>query len=691
MCRENKYAYTLQGWIKAVNSNSLKSTTDMGHDGLAGNVNEGFAKDAFGYSLNYFDKDYKPIGTLADLDSALATLAHSDVLKARHELFNGNISSMVTTISKPTAYTATTGTATALPQATAYKYDQLNRIVEMQAYKNLNLSTNAWGFAGVYDGSYHNKFTYDGNGNILTQERKDSAGHNMEYLTYHYAKQNGRTIQNRLYHVNDTVHSSYSSTDIDDQGSYDSLLTRINAHNNYGYDEIGNLNRDSTEQIDTIKWSVYGKIKEVIRTSGSSKKNLKFDYDASGNRIAKHVYSGAGAWEFSEFYTRDAQGKVLSIYKKTNADFAQTERNIYGSSRIGIDKTTTSMVGATAGADTAVRYLGNKHFNLQNHLGNILVTVSDKKIPRNITGNSISHYEPQVLSATDYYPFGSIMPGRNFNSNSYRFGLNGKEKDDEVKGTGNWYDYGLRPYDPRIGRPPCIDPLAKQFPELSPYQFYHNNPIRNIDLDGAEGLPNEIYNAAARAGKAVIQKATAYVVGKVVEMTVDYAAEKTAEKIKEKTTPAQQQAIGLTGEFFFGVGPEERHFGPNDPITKDLMKSNYTDKTRSDFYEVNKKALESGDFSKVQTVERTYKFTGVLTEGGNAQQFVGSARITISLAEDKKTLNYSIYNETSKNSLLYNGYIPFVDVTSHSRDENPVMGTTSQTYTSSEPLVTPKK
>lgn len=273
---------------------------------------------------------------------------------------------------------------------------------------------------------------------------------------------------------------------------------------------------------------------------------------------------------------------------------------------------------------------------------------------------------------------------------AYLYGFNGKEMDNEVKGSGNWYDYGLRPYDPRIGRPPSIDPLARKYPELSPYQFFHNNPIRNVDLDGAEGLPNEILEAAKRAGVNMIKKVTAYAVSKVVEITADYAAEKTAEKIKEKTTPAQQQAIGLTGEFFLGVGDENRTFGADDPITKDLMKSNYTDKTRSDFYEVNKKALESGDFSKVQTVERTYKFTGVLTEGGNAQQFVGSARINISLAEDKKTLNYSIYNETSKNSLLYNGVIPGVDATSHSRDENPVMGTTSQTYESSEPLVIPK-
>jgi len=48
--------------------------------------------------------------------------------------------------------------------------------------------------------------------------------------------------------------------------------------------------------------------------------------------------------------------------------------------------------------------------------------------------------------------FGAPMPGRSFNSNSYKYGFNGKEKDDEVKGNGNSYDFGARIYDPRIGR-----------------------------------------------------------------------------------------------------------------------------------------------------------------------------------------------------------------------------------------------
>ena len=80
------------------------------------------------------------------------------------------------------------------------------------------------------------------------------------------------------------------------------------------------------------------------------------------------------------------------------------------------------------------------------------------------------------------------MPGRTFNSSSYRYGFNGKENDNEVKGEGNQQDYGMRIYDSRLGRFLSVDPLTKSFPELTPYQFGSNNPIWNIDLDGLEGV-----------------------------------------------------------------------------------------------------------------------------------------------------------------------------------------------------------
>jgi RHS repeat-associated protein len=92
-----------------------------------------------------------------------------------------------------------------------------------------------------------------------------------------------------------------------------------------------------------------------------------------------------------------------------------------------------------------------------------------------------------VTAAYGYYPFGMMMPGRKVD-NGYRFGFNGKEKDDEIKGSGNSYDYGMRIYDPRIGRFLSVDPLTKEYPWNSVYAYAENDVIRSIDLDGLEKL-----------------------------------------------------------------------------------------------------------------------------------------------------------------------------------------------------------
>jgi len=80
------------------------------------------------------------------------------------------------------------------------------------------------------------------------------------------------------------------------------------------------------------------------------------------------------------------------------------------------------------------------------------------------------------------------MPGRKYSqaNTKYRYGFNGKENDNEVKGEGNQQDYGMRIYDPRIGRFLSVDPIMDKYPFLTPYQFASNRCIQGIDLDGLE-------------------------------------------------------------------------------------------------------------------------------------------------------------------------------------------------------------
>jgi RHS repeat-associated protein len=73
----------------------------------------------------------------------------------------------------------------------------------------------------------------------------------------------------------------------------------------------------------------------------------------------------------------------------------------------------------------------------------------------------------------------------------HKYGFNGKEKDDDITGsTGAIYDYGFRIYDSRIARFLSVDPLTKEYPWYTPYQFAGNMPTRFIDLDGLEPSEN---------------------------------------------------------------------------------------------------------------------------------------------------------------------------------------------------------
>jgi RHS repeat-associated protein len=122
--------------------------------------------------------------------------------------------------------------------------------------------------------------------------------------------------------------------------------------------------------------------------------------------------------------------------------------------------------------------VGAKNYELSNHLGNVLATISDKTI------FNTDHYNGIVYSAQLYYPFGWEIPTLSYTAKKYRFGFNGKEDDRE------WHaqDYGFRLYTPREARFISVDPITAEYPELTPYQFAGNTPIEAVDLDGLEPL-----------------------------------------------------------------------------------------------------------------------------------------------------------------------------------------------------------
>lgn len=476
------YVYNIQGWLKGVNATTLEDTYDPGHDGMNGSINDPFAKDAMSFSLHYFKDDYLPISTTASFP--YANVENSDLASNSNDLYNGNIKVMQTTITDPT-------TGTVLPQANAYQYDQLNRLLKSKSF--VNLSGQQWGNAGTYDNRYFNAFTYDAMGNILTQERHLEDGTQIEDMTYRYQYDgNGLLLRNRLYHINDAISSTVDNTDIDDQGTFETNPLLINGDNNYVYDAEGRLIKDKQENIDNIEWRVDGKIKRIKRTSGSDTKIVSFDYDAMGNRIAKHVEDNlTGLPEKSTYYVLDAMGNTLNTYEHVVDNQTTTynlqERQIYGSSRLGIYDETVDMFTALPVSGTPYSHeQAHKYYEMSNHLGNVLTVITDKKEPLSSNGTDVDGYTVFIVNSTDYTGFGVEMDGRKFETDFYRYSFQGQEKDDEIKGEGNSLNYRFRMHDSRVGRFFAIDPLSPKYPFYTPYSFSGNQLIAFIELEGLE-------------------------------------------------------------------------------------------------------------------------------------------------------------------------------------------------------------
>jgi RHS repeat-associated protein len=80
------------------------------------------------------------------------------------------------------------------------------------------------------------------------------------------------------------------------------------------------------------------------------------------------------------------------------------------------------------------------------------------------------------------------VPNRHGSSSSYRYGFQGQEKDDELKGEGNSLNYTFRMHDPRVGRFFAVDPLFKKYAYNSVYAFSENRVIDSLELEGLESV-----------------------------------------------------------------------------------------------------------------------------------------------------------------------------------------------------------
>ena len=225
------YRYNIRGWLKTINDSNLNSQ-DAEYNANA---------DLFGMELVYNEMD--PIENVPQ--------------------YNGNISGM--------KWSVNLGLDDLSERAYSYEYDGINRIEKaegrrLKAEGWLRNELNQFDVEGI---------KYDYNGNILSLNRKDGKGDQLDGLGYGYGE--GIGMSNKLIRV-------------DDEGDKEEgFKDGVQEEEEYMYDENGNMRIDKNKGIEEI-W--YNHLNQPQQLSMGADKGIRYTYDAAGIKVRKEVMHG---------------------------------------------------------------------------------------------------------------------------------------------------------------------------------------------------------------------------------------------------------------------------------------------------------------------------------------------------------------------------------------------------------------
>ena len=235
---------------------------------------------------------------------------------------------------------------------------------------------------------------------------------------------------------------------------------------------------------------------------------VQFRYDGDGNRVLRIGPEGTTIYIGDHF---EKQGAVVTKYYYA------------------------------AGQRMAVRVGGALYFLHGDHLGSATVATDGG-------GNWVgeARYTPYGEMRRDY-PRGVIPTDRLYTGQQAEaFGL---------------YDYQARYYSPGLGRFVSADtivPSPGKPQTLNRYAYGGNNPILYNDPDG-------------RCGPLC---GTFLLVGTLAALTIaldEYILEPVPGPGEYNARESYRQAVGLVRDWLYNIEPRERSFGPESPLTQDIM------------------------------------------------------------------------------------------------------------------------
>lgn len=164
-----------------------------------------------------------------------------------------------------------------IPRAYGFDYDGMNRLMkaefrQMDGGGDYHADEPTW---SNYTMDYSGNWTYDRNGNILTQNQKGlyrNAIVQMDAMQYRY----DGAITNKLTGIADAIPDQQLGDFVDRNAS----------DNDYSYDDNGNMTADANKNISLIKYNHLNLPAEIEVTG---KGTIKYVYDAAGQKLQKLV------------------------------------------------------------------------------------------------------------------------------------------------------------------------------------------------------------------------------------------------------------------------------------------------------------------------------------------------------------------------------------------------------------------
>ena len=478
---------------------------------------------------------------------------------AQHN-FNGNINATVSAYHFGAMSNYATGQNFDQPEYYGYKYDGLNRLTEADCYwsenianpplppqaltgdaiftydivgniKTLNrrLPNGNWQrmqyhypnnnnrlqkIVGLNPTTADRQYTYDGNGNLLTDDfRKINLslyGHsNLPYkqqlhtdstVLYYYDINNRRIYKNLSYQPGKTgivLNAEYYLYDVAGNvlGIHHTTQNKWTWYA-YGLNRVARINPDSTQQPLNARMLPAAAPKDTAISNNLNPLTGQLQTATKTTLYQIQQTNGKTLWLSAQNYTTytdtvpDSTYTVTMVTAQINqATLAQNAQKTY-IAYVNPDSTQTNLKDTLTArypvGGIRYKYFGNTMFDSiayynTDHLGNTRVVYTPK----------VNCGEPKIQAlwlnyAAGYYPYGKTL--REWNAGEERYLSTQNELDSE---SGLYYR-NARYQDADIARFLGVDALKEKYPSMSSYSYVGGNPVHFIDPGGNSFSP--IYN-----------------------------------------------------------------------------------------------------------------------------------------------------------------------------------------------------